>query len=148
VSIVLATPPSGHVGGFYDAIGRLWPAAVRLYVGNVPKKPSYPYAVLWGDLGEETTEALDDVPTEMRIRFRVTYVGLSLDQVAWAASRIRPALNRAQPYVPGWLTGKLRQAPLMDVQTDFSVTLENGAHPMYAVDEFALSADKSETLPV
>jgi hypothetical protein len=123
----------------------LWPSAVRLYVGNVPAKPSFPYAVLWGDLGEETTEALDDVPTEMRIRFRVTYVGLSLDQVAWAASRVRPALNRAKPYVPGWLVGKLRQAPLMDVQTDFSVTLTDGAHPMYAVDEFALSADKSET---
>lgn len=147
MSMVFGTPPTGHVGGFYAGVAGLFPGAVRVYIGNVPKKPDYPYAVLWGDLGEETTEALDDVPTEMRIRFRVTYVGLTLDQVAWLVARVRPALNRVTPYVPGWLVGKLRQAPLMDVQTDFSVTLEQGAHPMYAVDEFALAADKSETLP-
>lgn len=142
MSIVFGTPPPGHVGSFYAAVAGLFPASVRLYVGNVPKKPEYPYAVLWGDLGDETTEALDDVPTELRIRFRVTYVGLSLDQVAWVVVRVRPALNRVKPYVSGWLSGKLRQSTLMDVQTDFSVALDNGAHPMYAVDEFALAADK------
>lgn len=142
MSVVYGAAPTGHVGSFYDAVARLFPASVKLYIGSVPAKPSYPYAVLWGDLGDETTESLDDVPTELRIRFRVTYVGLSLDQVAWAVVRVRPALNRVKPYVAGWLSGKLRQSTLMDVQTDFTVTLENGAHPMYAVDEFALAADK------
>ena len=142
MNISYATVPNGHVGDFYDAVAALVPSSVKVYVGNVPAKPTFPYAVLWGSLGDETSESLADVPDELRVNFRVTYVGLTLASVAWVASRVRPALNRAQPYVSGWLSGRLRQAALMDVQTDTSVTLTPGSHPMYAVDEFALVAHK------
>jgi len=56
--------------------------------------------------------------------------------------QVRPALNRSKPYVHGWVSGRMRQASLMDVQTDFTVTLTDGSHPVYAVDEFALIAHK------
>ena len=140
--VAYADVPVGHAGDFYRAVGDLIPGAATVYVGNVPDKPSFPYAVLWGSLGDEVSESLGDVPDELRINFRVTYVGLTLASVAWVASRVRPALNRAKPYVHGWVSGRMRQSSLMDVQTDFTVTLSDGAHPVYAVDEFALTAHK------
>lgn len=140
--IVFAEGEPGHMGDFYRAVEFLFPASVTVYVGNVPDDPSFPYAVLWGDLGDEVAESLVDVPDEFRIRFRVTYVGLRWDQMAWVASKVRPALNRAQPSVAGWYTGRLRQSSLMDMQTDYQVTLADGSNPVFAVDEFALVADK------
>ena len=142
MSVIYGTPPTARISGFYAGVAGLIPDSVKVYLVNVPSRPEYPYVVLWGDLGEETSEALADVPNEMHIRFRITYVGLTLDQVAWVVSRVRPALNRVKPYVPGWLPGKLRQSPLADIQADTSIKLEGGAHPLFAVDEFALSADK------
>jgi hypothetical protein len=142
MTVAYADVPVGHAGDFYRAVGDLIPSDVTVYLGNVPKTPAFPYAVLWGSLGDEVSESLEDIPDELRINFRVTYVGLTFAQVAWVASKVRPALNRAKPYVNGWMSGRLRQASLMDVQTDFSVTLPDGAHPVYAVDEFALTADK------
>ena len=137
--IVFAEGVAGHVGDFYRAVSYLFPESVTVYVGNVPDDP---YAVLWGDLGDEVAESLVDDPDEFRIRFRVTYVGLRWDQMAWVASKVRPALNRAVPSVSGWLCGGLRQSSLMDLQTDYQVTLADSSHPVFAVDEFALVADK------
>lgn len=142
MSVAFADVPVGHVGDFYRAVGSLIPDAVTVYEGNVPDKPSYPYAVLWGSFGDEVSESLCDVPDVLRINFRVTYVGLTLASAAWVMSKVRPALNRAAPYVHGWVSGRMRQASLMDVQTDFTVTLTDGAHPVYAVDEFALVAHR------
>jgi len=142
VSVAFADVPVGHVGDFYRAVGDLIPSAVTVYEGNVPDKPDFPYAVLWGSFGDEVSESLADVPDELRVNFRVTYVGQSLASVAWVASKVRPALNRSKPYVHGWVSGRMRQASLMDVQTDFTVTLTDGSHPVYAVDEFALVAHK------
>jgi hypothetical protein len=143
VNISYATVPDGHVGDFYGAVAGLFPSSVKVYVGSVPDTPKYPYAVLWGSLGDETSEALADVPDEIRIPFRVTYVGLTLAQVAHVASKVRPALNRAAPYVSNWITSRMRQSSLMDIQTDRDVTITgSGAHPLYAVDEFLLVASK------
>ena len=142
MSVAFADVPVGHVGDFYRVVGGLIPDAVTVYEGNVPDKPSFPYAVLWGSFGDEVSESLCDVPDVLRVNFRVTYVGLSLASAAWVASKVRPALNRSKPYVHGWVSGRMRQAALMDIQTDFTVTLTDGSHPVYAVDEFALIAHK------
>jgi hypothetical protein len=142
MSVAYADVPVGHAGDFFRAVEDLIPYTVTVYEGNVPDKPSFPYAVLWGNFGDEVSESLGDVPYELRLNFRVTYVGLTLASAAWVASRVRPALNRAKPYVHGWASNRMRQSSLMDVQTDFTVTLTDGSHPVYAVDEFALVAEK------
>lgn len=142
MSIAYADVPPGCAGDFYKAVAALIPSTVKVYTGSVPSSPTFPYAVLWGSLGDELSESLADVPDELRINFRVTYVGETLASVGWVASKVRPALNRARPYVPGWVSGKLKQSSLMDVQSDYSVTLVSGRNPVYAVDEFALVADK------
>jgi hypothetical protein len=131
------------MGDFYRAVAYLFPSTVTVYVGSVPKSPTFPYAVLWGDLGSEVSESLADIPDHVRINFRVTYVGLRWDQMAWVAAKVRPALNRAVPSVAGWLCGGLRQSSLMDMQTDYEVTLADGSNPVFSVDEFALVADKT-----
>jgi hypothetical protein len=131
----------------YDAVKALLPAGLTVYRGSVPSTPTYPYVVLWGDLGEESSggpdgDSLQDVPDVLSLRPRITYAGLTFDSVLIVARNVRAALNRKTPVVAGWSPGKLRQAPLMDVQTDTSVTLTGGANPVFAVDEFALVATK------
>jgi hypothetical protein len=131
----------------YDAVKALMPAGLTVYRGSVPSTPTYPYVVLWGDLGEESSggpdgDSLEDVPDVLTLRPRVTYAGLTFDSVLIVARNVRVALNRQVPVVAGWAPSRLRQAPLMDVQTDTSVTLTGGANPAFAVDEFALVSSK------
>jgi hypothetical protein len=114
---------------------------------SVPTTPTYPYVVLWGDLGEESSggpdgDSLQDVPDVLSLRMRATYVGLNGDSLLIVARNVRAALNRKTPAVTGWRTNPLRQAVLMDAQTDTDVTLTGGGHPMYAVDDFSLVSHK------
>ena len=131
----------------YDAVKALLPAGLTVYRGSVPSTPTYPYVVLWGDLGDESSggpdgDSLRDVPDVLSLRPRITYAGLTFDSVLIVARNVRAALNRKTPVVAGWSPGRLRQASLMDVQTDTSVTLTGGANPVFAVDEFALVSSK------
>jgi len=131
----------------YDAVKALMPAGLTVYRGSVPSTPTYPYVVLWGDLGDESSggpdgDSLQDVPDVLSLRPRVTYAGLTFDSVLIVARNVRAALNRKVPVVAGWSPGKLRQASLMDVQTDTSVTLAGGANPVFAVDEFSLVSER------
>jgi len=140
----------------YDAVKALLPGTVRVHMFTVvpeknpdgTNKPlAYPYVVLWGDLGEESSggpdgDSLEDVPDVLSLRMRATYVGLTGDSMLIIARNVRATLNRATPVVAGWHPGKLRQAVLMDAQTDTDVTLTGGGHPIYAVDEFALVSHK------
>lgn len=132
----------------YDAVKALLPESVRVHMWNVPETPVYPYVVLWGDLGEESSggpdgDSLEDVPDVLSIRIRATYVGLTGDSLLIVARNARDALNRKTPAVAGWRCSKLRQAVLMDAQTDTDVTLTGGGHPIYAVDEFSLVSHQS-----
>jgi hypothetical protein len=132
----------------YDAVRALMPAGLTVYPGTVPETPSYPYAVLWGGLGDESSggtdgDSLEDTPDVLSLRTRVTYAGLTFDSVLIVARNVRAALNRKTPVVTGWKTNPLRQSTLMDVQVDRDVTItDTSDHPLFAVDEFALISHK------
>lgn len=131
----------------YDAVRALIPGTVRVYAWSVPDTPAYPYVCIWGDLGNESSggpdgDSLQDVPDVLSLNVRATYAGLTGDSVLIVARNVRAALNRKTPAVAGWSPSPLRQSSLMDVQTDTSVTLTGGAHPVFAVDEFALVSQK------
>lgn len=139
----------------YDAVKALLPGTVRVHMwkaeerdaqGNiVPLK--YPYVVLWGDLGEESSggpdgDSLRDIPDVLSLRIRATYVGVNGDSMLIVCGNTRASLNRKTPVVAGWRPNPLRQAVLMDGQTDTDVTLTGGGHPTFAVDEFTLVSHK------
>jgi len=131
----------------YAAVKAMVPAGTTVYQWSVPGTPSYPYVCLWGDLGDESSggpdgDSLQDVPDVLSLRVRATYAGLNGDSVLIVCRNVRAALNRKTPVVEGWALGPLRQSSLMDVQTDDSVTLTSGTHPVFAVDEFALVSSK------
>lgn len=132
----------------YDAVRALIPGTVRVYAWGVPEAPSYPYVVIWGDLGDESSggpdgDSLEDVPDVLSLRIRATYAGLTGDSVLIVARNVRAALNRKTPTVTGWQANPLRQSTLMDVQVDRDVTIPgSGTHPLFAVDEFALVSHK------
>lgn len=129
----------------YEGVRKLIPddPTFTVYPGTVPKEPSYPYVVVWGDLGEEGGESLGDRVDQLDLRPRLTYAGLGFEQVLFVADRIRAALNRAVPTVEGWSPSKLRQQALVPVTTDYDVTFPDGAHPVYAVDEYPFTSDKN-----
>lgn len=139
----------------YDAVKALIRPAIRVHMwkaeerdeqGNIiPLK--YPYVVLWGDLGEESSggpdgDSLRDEPDVLSIRIRATYVGESGDSMLITCRNVRADLNRKTPAVTGWHPNPLRQAVLMDGQVDRDVPLIGGGNPTYAVDEFALISHK------
>ena len=140
----------------YYAVKALLRPTLRVHMFTVTQeknsdgslKPlAYPYVVLWGDLGEESSggpdgDSLQDVPDVLSIRMRATYVGLTFDSMAIVARNVRADLNRKTPVVTGWHPGKLRQAVLMDADVDRDVTFTGGGNPVFAVDEFTLISNK------
>lgn len=131
----------------YDAVKALLPSTVRVHMWTVSGDPVYPYVVLWGDLGAESSggsdgDSLEDSPDVLSLRIRATYVGATSDSMLIVARNVRAALSRKTPTVAGWRTNPLRQAVLMDGQADMDVALTGGGHPMYAVDEFTLVSHK------
>jgi hypothetical protein len=131
----------------YDAVKALLPGTVTAYMWNVPESPQYPYVVLWGDLGDESSggpdgDSLQDVPDVLSLRVRATYAGLNGDSLLIVCRNVRAALNRKTPAVAGWAPSKLRQSSLMDAQTDYDVTIPDFGHPIFAVDEFSLVSER------
>jgi len=132
----------------YAAVKALLPVTgLQVYMWSVPTSPVFPYVCLWGDLGDESSggpdgDSLCDAPDVLTLRVRATYAGLTGDALGIVAAKVRGALNRKTPVVPGWAPSKLRQSVLMDAQTDFDVTIPNIGHPIFAVDEFLLVSNK------
>lgn len=131
----------------YDAVKALLPATVRVHMWTVPASPQYPYVVLWGDLGDESSggpdgDSLQDVPDVLTLRIRATYVGVNGDSMLIQARNVRAALSHKTPVVSGWRANPLRQSVLMDGQVDRDVTFTGGGNPVFAVDEYALVSHK------
>lgn len=126
----------------YDAFEQLLPSGVTVLRGSAPAKlvpADYPYVVLGGDPGLEGTEAACGEPDSLDLRFKLTYAGLSFDQVLILIREVRAAIRGRRLVVPGWSCNLFRHEPLVDIRTDFDVTVpELAIHPVYAVDEFSV----------
>lgn len=128
----------------YQGVQDLIPGDINVHLGSPPESPEYPYVVLWGNLGESTTEALSDVPDELDLNIRATVAGESFESVCIVLERVRAALNRAAPTVPGWYPQRMVQSSLVDVQTDYDITIPGTMnHPLYAVDEYSLRSTRT-----
>lgn len=126
----------------YDAMESLIPAGISIHRGSAPIEPvsdDYPYVVLGGNAGNESTEAANGDPDSLDLRFKLTYAGLSLDSVLIIMGLVRPAVRTARLVVPGWTCGLFRHESLVDITTDFGFKIPDvGVHPVYAVDEYAV----------
>jgi hypothetical protein len=126
----------------YDAFQALMPAGLKLHRGSAPDKlasTSYPYVVIGGNAGDESTEAYAGDKDSLDLRFKVTYAGLTFDSVLITIKRVRDTVLNSRLVVPGWSTTGFTHASLLDVRTDFDVTVPDiTVHPVYAVDEFSV----------
>lgn len=126
----------------YDALEALIPAGLSVFRGSAPDKPGegdYPYVVLGGTGGTFTGESYAGDVDSLDLRFKLTYAGLSFDSVLSAISMVRAVLVGRKLVVPGWSAGMLRHESLLDITTDFDVTVpETSSHPLFAVDEFTV----------
>ncbi|WGM21862.1 hypothetical protein QEH68_06725 [Paenarthrobacter sp. OM7] len=135
----------------YDALEALLPDGFTRFRGVAEGEASegnpdgevnaddYPFIVLGGNLGRDSTEAMNGDPDTREMRFRITYSGLTFDSVLIVLEAVRTALNGKKLVVQGWSSGILRQEELLDIRADRDVTIPGiGLHPQFAVDEFTL----------
>ena len=126
----------------YDAFQSLLPAGTRVHRGYVSKKlasSDYPYVVLGGSGGDESTESLGGDVDSLEFRLKVTYVGLSFDAVLIQMEKVRRAFLSGRLVVPGWTCGTVRHEAALNIQPDLDVTLtDTSLKPLFAVDEFTV----------
>lgn len=131
----------------YQAIKAMLPTDLTVYLGGTPAKDAdivYPYAIVWGPALDEPADTVDDVPSHIDGWVRITYVGLGFDAAAKTAARVRSALNRRSPQVPGRVCEKLRLSPLRGIESDPDVVdVETGLNPYSGVDEFHLVSQQT-----
>lgn len=120
------------------------PASYTVYAFDVPASPSFPYVLVWGDLGSESTEALCGTPDLLNLRPRLTYAGVTGYSVVAVADKVRAVLFDRALTVPLWSPTRLRQTSLAAVQPDFQVTIPNTTqHPSFCVDEFPFTSQRT-----
>lgn len=120
------------------------PAPYKVYQWDVPELPTYPYVLLRGGIGQESTEALCGTPDLLSLRPKITYAGATGASVLVAVDKVRDALRDRALTVPGWSATRMRQASLIDVQTDYDVTIPGTKnHPVFGVDEFPFTTQRT-----
>lgn len=126
----------------YDALEALVPFGLSVFRGSAPIKPTandYPYVVIGGNGGTETSEAAAGDPDSLDLMFQITYAGLTFDSVLIAMMRFRAAVLSRRLVVAGWTCGIFRHEPAVDIREDPDVTIpDTTAHPFYAVDQISL----------
>lgn len=126
----------------YDAFQARLPAGLKFHRGTVAgalRSADYPYVVLGGGGGDESTEALAGNVDSLEFRLRATYAGLTFDSVLVTVDRVRRAFLDSALVVPGWSCGTVRQNEALSIQRDSDVTLpDSNLKPLFAVDEFTV----------
>lgn len=120
----------------WGAVVALLPGDLTVYRGNVPDNPAFPYVLVWAGLSSRDAWGICDDPTDRTNRWRTTIAGLNEDSVMIVQDRVRDALDRAKVAAPGWSPSRLRLNPLAPINEDLTVSLVDGRHPFYAVDEY------------
>lgn len=108
-----------------------------LYDGQVPDTPSFPYAVLYMDTGNEDGTKLCGSSDMADFRFQVTSVGLTRASAVVVADAVRTLLLDVRPTVAGRTCTRIRRETSIPVRADEDVTLTDAnLKPMFAVDTY------------
>jgi len=129
----------------FQGLKALFPPGTRVHIhkaelSNPPVLSDFPYVVLHGGWGEETSgergdRSSDDIPDQTAFTLRCTVVALSLGGLNELTRVSRASLNRQRPLVPGWRFSKLRQVEVLTAEPDNRVSVET-VNPVYLVDEY------------
>jgi hypothetical protein len=113
---------------------------MTLYEGQVPSKPSFPYAVLYADTGVEDATKLCGGSNRLDYRFQITSVGLTAASVFIVVDAARSLVLDVRPTIAGRTCRRVDHETSIPVRPDEDVTItETGRHPMYAVDTYRLT---------
>lgn len=127
---------SVHIDGLK---ARLQAADVTTYDTDVPKLPDFPYAVITAPMLHTETLTLDDSVKDVHDFVKVTYTGLNIESARTVAEISIAALDGAQYTIDGFHVW-LKRLPGQPFQVDRDVKLDNGSHPIYAVDTYRYRA--------
>lgn len=129
----------------FRGIEAMFPAGTRVHIheaklSSPPKLSDFPYVVLNGGWGEETSgergdRSSDDIPDQTAFTLRCTVVALSLEGLNELARTSRTSLNRQRPVAAGWRFSRLRQVEVLTAEPDNRVSVET-TNPVYLVDEY------------
>lgn len=110
--------------------------------GHVPKDPSFPYAVLYARTPDRSINSLRHTSGRLDLRFQVTSVGLTGESVRIIADAMQGALLDQTVTVAGWVNYPIRDTPNdQPMREDREVTLVDGRHPLYVINEYLLAAE-------
>lgn len=110
-----------------------------LYDGQVPDKPSFPYAVLYMDTGVGRVTKLCARTDLSTYRFQVTSVGLSDESARIVADAARARVLDVRLTVAGQSCNPIRHETSIPLRPDTDVTIpDSNLHPMYAVDTYRI----------
>lgn len=117
--------------------GLLSELSMTWYDGQVPEQPSFPYAVLYMDTGNERAMRLCATSNRADFRFQITSVGLTRESAVIVADAARLLVIDQRPRVEGRSCTPIRRETSIPVRPDTDVTLPGAnRHPMFAVDTY------------
>lgn len=108
------------------------PSKAKVYASKVPDNPVFPYVLVRSFIPRATDRSLTRTVHARVDRWRVTVVGLSHESVAIIDSQCRTVLEGARINLQ-----RVEEVPASsEIIEDLDVTLTNGAHPFYTVQEW------------
>ncbi|WP_147107136.1 hypothetical protein [Nesterenkonia populi] len=132
----------------FAVVAELIPSNITVHEGQSrlstpPVLTDYPHVTVWGTLPNDQSENLADQPSRFQATIRLTYAATSGSSLFWIVTRVREALEGAQPQIDGYYIERLKPRSLMPLQRDAEVTLQGGLNPLFAIDETPLIAQRA-----
>lgn len=117
---------------------------VTVYMGTVPKMPSFPYVLVASNFPSVVERAQSRTVQARELRVRTTVVGESVQSVRIVGEKVDALLEGARLNIPGWRLGRLEARPNgQDIIPDHDVTLPNGLNPVYVPLDWVLTASRA-----
>ncbi|MGP9528582.1 hypothetical protein [Glutamicibacter sp. AOP5-A2-18] len=108
------------------------PAQAKVYPSKVPDNPTFPYILVRSFIPRATDRSLVRSVHARVDRWRVTVVSLTHESVAIIDAECRAVLEGARINLQ-----RVEEVPASgEIIEDLDVTLTNGAHPFYTVQEW------------
>lgn len=125
-----------------EAVLALVPGTV--HDGAVPALPSFPYSLVAVRHPAVTERAMSRGVLGRRVAVRVTVTGETASSVRVMSQNVADALEGARPSAAGWACSPVEQVNEREPVEDPDVTIPaTGAHPIFAVLEFAFTATRT-----